>query len=143
MESDASATGEPNENGAPSGQVYDWYVRGIELLQRGDAAAAAQLLARAAAAEPDSRNVREALARALFDSRRYSEAAQNFGRIVAESPTDDYARYGLGLSLTRLGDFHGAIEHLALAVAMRPEVKHYANALKGARATIRAREELA
>ena len=41
----------------PSGEVYDWYVRGVELLETGNPAAAVQLLAHAATAEPESRSV--------------------------------------------------------------------------------------
>lgn len=139
------APGEPVEPGAgshgvrPGGSVYDWYRRGLALLSSGDPAAAAQLLSHASAAEPGSRSIREALARALFDSRHYAEAAEEFRRIVAESPTEDYARFGLGLSLTRLGDYDAAVEHLALAVAMRPDERSYVTALAGARATLRAR----
>jgi Flp pilus assembly protein TadD len=128
-----------HDEGLPHGSVYDWYHRGLALLSSGDPAAAAQLLAHAARAEPGSRSVREALARALFDSRQYAQAAEHFGRIVSESPTEDYARFGLGLALTRLGDFDAAVEHLALAVAMRPDERSYVTALAGARATLKAR----
>ena len=119
--------------------TYDLYRRGLDLLGRGSAAAAAQLLERAAAAEPNSRSVLEALARAQFDARRYAAAAGNFRRIVEASPSDDYAQFGLGLSLARTGDPRAAAEHLALAAAMRPDLRHYTDALRGVRATLRAR----
>jgi hypothetical protein len=38
-----------------------------------------------------------------------------------------------------LGDFESSAEHLALAVAMRPEVAHYQAALRQTRATLAAR----
>ncbi len=41
----------------------------------------------------------------------------------------------------RLGDLAGAIEQLALATAMRPERADYQQALREARATVRARED--
>ncbi|MCP2339076.1 tetratricopeptide repeat protein [Actinomadura rupiterrae] len=133
----------PDETGedraAPEGGVYDWYTRGLELLRSGSAAAAVQLLARAAEAEPSSRSVREALARAQFGARLFEQAAENFRIIVEQDPAEDYALFGLGLSLSRVGDFSGAVEHLALAVAMRPDNKDYANALRHARATLEAR----
>jgi tetratricopeptide (TPR) repeat protein len=125
--------------GASSADTYDLYRRGLDLLGRGSAAAAAQLLERAAAAEPNSRSVLEALARAQFDARRYAAAAGNFRRIVEASPSDDYAQFGLGLALARTGDPRGAAEHLALAAAMRPDLRHYTDALRGVRATLRAR----
>lgn len=129
-------------DGAPEGDVYDWYQRGVKLLKEGSPAAAAALLERAAAAEPDSRSIREALARAQFNSRRYAEAAESFRWIVDANPAEDYAYFGLGLSLWRTGDIEGAQEPLAIAVAMRPDERNYNNALKSVRATIRARREM-
>jgi tetratricopeptide (TPR) repeat protein len=124
---------------APGGDTYAWYRRGLELLGRGSPAAAAQLLERAAEAEPGSRSVREALARAQFDAGRYAQAAENFRQIVEASPSDDYAHFGLGLALVRNGNPAAAAEHLALAAAMRPDLRHYTDALRGVRATLRAR----
>jgi Flp pilus assembly protein TadD len=111
----------------------------MDLLGRGSAAAAAQLLQRAANAEPGSRSVREGLARAQFDTGRYAEAADNFRVNVEASPSDDYAHFGLGLSLARAGQHEDAAQYLALAAAMRPETKHYTEALHQVRATLRAR----
>lgn len=118
----------------PAGEVYDWYVRGRELLSRGDAAAAVQVLGHTVAAEPSSRSAREMLARAQFDSRQYSAAAQNFAVLVERDPSDHYAQFGLGLASHRAGDPAAAVEHLALASAMRPDLHHYARALRSARA---------
>jgi len=147
--SEGSADGQDSRRGpqqADTGQTgtgqpdtYDLYRRGMDLLGRGSAAAAAQLLERAAEAEPRSRSVLEGLARAQFDTGRYSAAAGNFRRIVDASPSDDYAQFGLGLALARDGDPAAAAEHLALAAAMRPDLRHYADALRGVRATLRAR----
>lgn len=120
--------------GSPAGEVYDWYQRGMELLNGGSPAAAIQILEHAAAAEPSSRSVREALARAQYGAKRYVEAAESFRMIVEADPAEDYALFGLGLSLTRTGQVAEAIEHLALACAMRPDNKHYATALRHARA---------
>jgi tetratricopeptide (TPR) repeat protein len=120
--------------GSPAGEVYDWYQRGMELLNGGSPAAAIQILEHAAAAEPSSRSVREALARAQYGAKRYVEAAASFRVIVEADPAEDYALFGLGLSLTRIGEVTEAIEHLALACAMRPDNKHYATALRHARA---------
>jgi Flp pilus assembly protein TadD len=125
----------------PQGDAYTWYRRGLDLLGRGSPAAAAQLLERAAEAEPGARSVLEALARAQFDAGRYTQAAANFRQIVEASPSDDYAHFGLGLALARAGDPAAAAEHLALAAAMRPELPHYTNALRGVRATLRARAD--
>jgi Flp pilus assembly protein TadD len=136
------ATGETEGSGAirpDPGDVHAWYTTGMELLGKGSAAAAAQVLQRAANAEPASRSVREALSRAQFDTGQYAAAADNFRAIVEASPTDDYAHFGLGLSLARAGDHAAAAEYLALAVAMRPDRKHYTDALRQVRATLRYR----
>jgi tetratricopeptide (TPR) repeat protein len=126
---------------AAGSDTYDLYRRGLDLLGRGSAAAAAQLLERAAAAEPESRSVLEALARAQFDAGHYAAAAGNFRRIVEASPSDDYAQFGLGLALARTGDPRAAAEHLALAVAMQPDRRHYTDALRSVRATLQARTQ--
>jgi predicted Zn-dependent protease len=121
---------------APGGEVYDWYTRGVALLDHGDANAAVQLLAHAVAAEPGSRSLREALARAQFDAGQYTEAQESFALIVEADPTDDYAQFGLGMAARKTGDLRSAVEHLALAVAMRPDLQHYGRALRGARAAL-------
>lgn len=123
-----------SESGQPDGGVYEWYQRGLQLLADGHPDAAATLLLRAAEAEPASRSLLEALARAQHDAGRYREAMESFGRLIAVNPTDDYAHFGLGLSASRAGELERAAEHLALAVAMRPDAAHYARALRGVRA---------
>jgi tetratricopeptide (TPR) repeat protein len=132
-----------NEPGArpDPADVHAWYTTGMDLLGKGSPAAAAQVLQRAANAEPASRSVREALARAQFDTGQYRAAADNFRAIVEASPTDDYAHFGLGLSLARAGDHAAAAEYLALAAAMRPDRKHYTDALRQVRATLKFRKE--
>jgi Flp pilus assembly protein TadD len=119
--------------------VHAWYTTGMELLDKGSPAAAAQVLQRAANAEPGSLSVREALARAQFDTGRYEAAAANFRAIVDASPTEDYAHFGLGLALARSGDHEAAAEYLALAAAMRPDRKPYTDALQQVRATLKSR----
>jgi tetratricopeptide (TPR) repeat protein len=128
-----------HEDGSPDGGVYEWYRRGLELLGDGNPAAAATLLARAAEAESGSRSILEALARAQYDAGRYGDAMETFTALIARNPTDDYAHFGLGLAASKAGELPLAAEHLALAVAMRPDLGHYARALRGVRAR-RARE---
>jgi tetratricopeptide (TPR) repeat protein len=127
-------------NRADPADVHAWYTTGMELLGKGSPAAAAQVLQRAADAEPASRSVREALARAQFDTGQYAAAADNFRAIVEASPADDYAHFGLGLALARSGDYQSAAEYLALAAAMRPDRTPYTDALRQVRATLKARE---
>ena len=124
---------------ARTDDVYSWYRRGLDLLGRGSPAAAAQLLQRAAEAEPGSRSVLEALGRAQFDTGVTPRRPDSFRQIVEASPSDDYAHFGLGLALARTENPAAAAEHLALAAAMRPDLPHYTDALRGVRATLRAR----
>ena len=127
--------------GRPEGDVYDWYVRGLALLNDGHAAAAEQLLVRAHDAEPTARNILEALARARLSTRQYDQARADFARLVEVQPDDDYARLGLGLALARLDRFEEASEQLALAVAMRPDRADYDAQLQQERATLAERLE--
>jgi hypothetical protein len=88
------------EEGLPSGEVYDWYQRGVQLLDEGDPASASQVLGRAAARVPHSRSVLEALARAQFDSEQYDQAVVSFQRLVEEDA-------GRRLRAVRLGSVGG------------------------------------
>lgn len=125
--------------GDPDGTPYDWYQRAVRLLDTGNSDAAAVLLERLRAVDPTSASVLEALARALFDTGRYSEAAEAFAELVERSPAEDYGHYGLGMSLWRLQRFPEARDHLAMAFVMRPERSDYGAALSQVRATLRAR----
>lgn len=102
--------------------------------------AAAELLTHLVRAEPTSASAREALARALFDSKRYDEAAEEFAELLEISPDNDYAHFGRGMSLWRLKEFPAAADHLALARVMKPHDEAYVRALQQVRATIRSRE---
>jgi len=109
--------------------VYEWYQRGIALLAAGDAHAAATVLERAAAEEPDKGSIREALGRAYFDSRRFDAALDQFTHALDISPVNDYAHFGAGLCLGRLGRLDEAVGHLRLATVMRPGINDYSQAL--------------
>ena len=125
----------------PEGDPFDWYQRGNALLADGSAAAAAELLSWAVEHEPGLASVRESYARALFDSKRFEDAVREFRALTEMAPDDDYAQFGLGMSLWRQRRFSEAAEHLAMAAVMRPERAEYGNALRQVRATLAAREE--
>jgi tetratricopeptide (TPR) repeat protein len=120
--------------------VYEWYQRGISLLEAGDVHAAATLLERAAAAEPQKSSIREALARAYFGARRFDAALEEFNLALELSPSDDYAHFGAGLCLGRLGRLREAIGHLRLANVMRPGNSDYEGALAGYEARLQAED---
>lgn len=124
---------------AESDALYDRYQRAVALLDGGNPEAAAVMLERMRDEDPRSESILEAFARALFDSRRYPEAAVAFEALAERSPSADYAHYGLGLSYWRLSRFVEARDHLAMAFVMRPSRSDYGDALAQVRATLRSR----
>lgn len=123
-----------------SDEPYDRYRRAVALLDAGSPDAAAVLLDRLHEEDPRSASVLEAFARALFDTRRFAEAAAAFEDLVERNPSEDYAHYGLGLSYWRLSRFAEARDHLAMAFVMRPGRSDYGDALAQVKATLRSRE---
>ncbi|HEY4280503.1 MAG TPA: tetratricopeptide repeat protein [Conexibacter sp.] len=105
--------------------VYQLYVRGVELLESGDFHQATVPLRQARDAEPDKTSVREALGRALFHAQAYEEAAGEFEAVVERAPTNDYALFCLGRCLQQLGRHAEARRPLAQAAGLRPERRDY------------------
>ena len=83
------------------------------------------LLERAARLCPGKNSIREALAQACFDLRLYERAAELFADIVDDVPVNDYAHFGLGCALVKLGRLSEARKHFRLAVALRPDQAEY------------------
>src|SRR5215218_6073185 len=127
--------------GLPQFGPYEWWQRGTELLARGDPRSPAMLLEHAAQAEGASSATWEALGRARYDAGDFRGAVEAFGRLVDLSPGSHYGHFALGLSLTRVDRFEQGAEHLAMAATMRPDRPEYADRLRQARATLRARRE--
>ncbi len=123
----------------PAGGAYEWLQRAMGLLAQGNAAAAATLLERVRREDPTSASVLEALARAHYDAGHYETARSAFTDLVDAAPDSDYAHFGLGLSLFRLGRVDDAEPHLALAAVMRPGRSDYEQRLREVRATRAAR----
>lgn len=109
--------------------VYEWYQQGLAFLATGDAHAAATVLERAVAAEPGKGSLLEALGRAYFRSRRFRAALDQFSSALDVNPANDYAHFGAGLCLARLGRLDEACGHLRMATVMRPAVDDYRSAL--------------
>jgi Flp pilus assembly protein TadD len=109
--------------------AYDAYRDGRDLLSSGNPHAAVVALERARTLEPDKASVRETLARAYYRSARYAAAAAEFAIAVELDPVNDYAHFGLGLAMIRIGDVTGARRHLRIAAVMRPDRDEYQRAL--------------
>jgi Flp pilus assembly protein TadD len=87
------------------------------------------LLSEAKLIEPEKGSIREALGRALYLAGRTARARLEFAKAVQIDPVNDYAHFGLALSCARTGERTRAIAHLKLAIAMRPGVDEYQQAL--------------
>ena len=112
--------------------AYEAFQEGRRLLANSSAHAAVVALERARDLEPDQGSIRETLGRAYFRTGRFDAARTEFARAVEIDPVNDYALFALGLSQLREGDRAGARRHLKLAVAMRPEMDEYRDALSAA-----------
>lgn len=110
--------------------AYKDFVKGKEYLDNGKLIDAKHYLKRAKKKEPKRLSIREALARTCFMNGDFEEARKEFQFIVNMNPADDYAHFGLGLSLVRLGDRKKGVGQLKLACAMNPENKDYSNFLE-------------
>jgi Tfp pilus assembly protein PilF len=71
----------------------------------------------------------EALGRAYYQSGQPAAARAQFAEVLEIDPTNDYAHFGLALCLARVGEPKLAAGHLRLALAMRPGVAAYEEAL--------------
>lgn len=105
--------------------VYSLYQKGMALLESGDYEQAAVPLRKAARLAPEKSSIREALGRAYFRSRRYSEAAVEFEAVVERYPVNDFAHFCLGRALSLTGRNDRARRHLAIAANLRPDRKDY------------------
>jgi Flp pilus assembly protein TadD len=109
--------------------AYDAYQEGVRLLDGANAHAAVVALERARELEPEKGSIRETLARAYYRTGRFDAASDEFAKAVELDPVNDYAHFGLGLCLMRVGERDAARGHLRLATVMRPEVEAYRDAL--------------
>jgi len=136
----ASSTRAPSEPGAGArrddegGEAYARFQEGSRLLEAGNTHAAVVALERARDLEPDKGSIREALARAYFRSARVEAARAEFEKVLELDPVNDYAHFGLGMCLLKVGDRAGARGHLKLATIMRPGHEAYQDALRRASA---------
>jgi tetratricopeptide (TPR) repeat protein len=115
----------PMASEAAAEQTYTLYRRGIELLEDGDFADAAEPLAEAARRAPEKSSVREALGRAYYRAGRFAQAAVEFEAVVESQHVNDYAHFCLGRALSKTGEVDRARHHLALASNLRPDRRDY------------------
>lgn len=109
--------------------AYGLLQRAKAMLRRRHYAQAAVLLERASRLEPHKGSIVEELARAYYNSRQHTRAAETFGELLEIDPSAAYGHFGLGQSLKQLGQKDEARLHLRLAVAMAPDSTLYLSAL--------------
>lgn len=109
---------------------YDLVTKGLELLDGGHNHQAAVALERACEIEPGKASIREALARAFYNSGQTRKAAKQFEAALEIDPADHYCHFGLALCRARLGDKTGAVGLLKIALVMRPDSADYQHALR-------------
>ena len=112
--------------------AYEAFQEGTRLLAGNNAHAAVIALERARTLEPEKASVREALARAYYQSGRFGAAEAEFTAALEIEPANDYAHFGLGLCRLKAGDRAGARGHLRQATVMRPDNPDYRAALDDA-----------
>ena len=105
-------------------EAFTAFQEGSHLLATANPHAAATVLERARDLEPGQGSIREALARAYFQTGRIGAAEVEFAAAVEIDPVNAYAHFGLGLCRLRVGDRAGARGPLRLAVAMHPEPEY-------------------
>jgi tetratricopeptide (TPR) repeat protein len=108
---------------------YELFRRGTELLAEDHAHQAVTVLERAYRLLPGKGSVCEALGRAYYQSGKPAAARAQFAEVLEIDPTNDYAHFGLALCLARVGEPKLAAGHLRIALAMRPGVAAYEEAL--------------
>jgi Flp pilus assembly protein TadD len=109
--------------------AYELFRTGTELLAGHNPHQAVTVLERARALVPEKASVSEALGRAYYEAGRPGDARTAFAKVLELDPTNDYAHFGLALCLSRAGERVLAAGHLRLALAMRPGVAAYEEAL--------------
>jgi Tfp pilus assembly protein PilF len=110
-------------------EAYELLERGRELLAHRRDHQAALVLQKARDLEPSKGSIREALARAFYNTGRTQDAESEFEKALEMDPADHYAYFGLALCRARLGDTARAAGLLKIALAMRPEIEDYRRAL--------------
>ncbi|MFO7929417.1 MAG: tetratricopeptide repeat protein [Candidatus Humimicrobiaceae bacterium] len=111
-------------------RAYYHFRKGKKLAGQNNFIHAIMHLEKAKEEEPEKASIREVLARAYYNCGFYSPARDNFQKAVEIDAANDFAYYGLGLSLAKLGKIKRAIGQLKIAVTMKPQSEDYKKALE-------------
>ncbi len=97
--------------------------RGSDLLARGESAEARQSLQRAAHLRPKDGKVLGLLGQACYRMGRFDDAAEAYGRLVDDNPTEVAARVNLGLANLKARRFASAVKQFSIALDLNPDHK--------------------
>ncbi len=117
----------------PGTHPADAYHGAWRLLTERDPRQAIALLDPAIEAEPTSTGLRTLRAWAFFQSAQLQRAEHELSALVAEAPTDVWARFALGRALERQSRFAEALPHLRLAAVMSGDPEHETAVLRAER----------
>lgn len=109
--------------------AYNLLEKGKKLSKENRFLEAIMFLEKAKEIEPEKGSIRETLARAYYNSGLYSSAKDNFRKALDIDIANDYAHYGLGLCLIRMGKLNIGLGHLKMALAMKPDSEMYRKTL--------------
>lgn len=129
---------EPYHLSEAGSEAYTLFQRGVSYLDHGHPGQAVEVLRRATRLEPSKPSIRETLARSYYALGLFEEAAREFTGLTSRWPTNDYAWFGAGAALLRLGRYIEARGALRLAVAMAPERPEYCECLARAEDAVHA-----
>ncbi len=110
--------------------AYYQFKKGKKLAEQNNFIEAIMHLEKAKEKEPEKASIRETLARAYYNCGFYSTAKSNFQKALEIDAANDFAYYGLGLSLAKMGKIKRAIGQLKIAATMKPHSEEYRRALK-------------
>lgn len=96
-------------------EAYNHFKAGRDLLNQNHPAQASVALAKAHRLAPGEVSICEALGRAYYNFGAYEKAREVFNEAVELAPTNNYAHFGLGKSLEKLGEKRLARRHFKLA----------------------------
>jgi tetratricopeptide (TPR) repeat protein len=120
-----------------SKNAYELFSEGKALVTNNDHLNAIMVFEKAKDIEPEKGSIREALARSYYNCGLYSSAKKHFRKAIEIDAANDYAYFGLGLCLIKMGKFSAALGQLKIAAAMKPgnetyrkTVRKYRNILK-------------
>jgi tetratricopeptide (TPR) repeat protein len=97
--------------------------RGSDLLARGEAELARASLERALQLRPRDTTVLGLLGQACYRLGRFEDAADAYGRLVNDNPTEAGARVNLGLANLKARRYAEAVKELGVALDLNPEHK--------------------